>query len=302
MIDVSICISTFRRPHGLLRLLRSLARLDAASPRFEIIVADNDVARSGEPSVRQARAEGLAIEYVVRPERGIAQARNCSVAPARGTFIAFIDDDEEADPRWLAELYGEVMAHGADGGVGPVLPRFEEHVPGWLVTGGFFDRSRSPTGTALDRGGVRTGNAIIRREMLMALRGPFDERFGLTGGEDTDMFMRLLGSGCRIISVDSALVWEHLPRNRTRVRYLLRRRFLIGMNSARFDFHTAKKPPPPRARSLWEGVSWGVSGMLLYPRSRPDGLKRLFYAAKQFGHFAFHSGFKYEPYDRRSFR
>jgi succinoglycan biosynthesis protein ExoM len=304
VIDVSICISSYRRPRGLLRLLRSLARLDAASPTHEIIVADNDAGRSAEPVVQQARAEGIAVAYVVQPVRGIAQARNRSVAAARGTFVAFIDDDEEAEARWLVELHGELMRHGADAAVGPILPRFEGPVPGWLVEGGFFDRPRSPTGTLLDRRGVRTGNALIRREMLMALPGPFDERYGLTGGEDTDMFLRLMANGARIVAVDSAIVWEHLPPHRTKITYLLRRRFLIGMNAARFDADKGRPPVRTRAqvRSLWAGVKLAVSGVILYPRSRADGLTRLAYAARTLGQIAFHRGFIYEAYDDNAFR
>lgn len=303
MIDVSICIATFRRPQGLLRLLRSLARLDPASPRHEIIVADNDAAGSGEAAVRQARSEGLDVQYEIEPVRGIAQARNRSLAPARGRYVAFVDDDEEADARWLLELVGEVERHGADGAVGPVLPRFHERTPRWMIEGGFFERPRLPTGTVLDRGGFRTGNALVRRAHLAALRGPFDERFALTGGEDTDMFMRLIAAGSRVIAVDSALVWEHLPPNRTTVRWYLSRRFLVGMGTARVCATTVEPPAAdPRLRWLAAAVGWGMSGLLVFPASRIKGLTRLAVAARHLGQIAFHSGYKYAPYARDSWR
>jgi succinoglycan biosynthesis protein ExoM len=304
VIDVSICVATFRRPHGLLRLLRSLARLDPSSPRHEIIVADNDDAGSAAAPVRQARAEGIAVEYVLAPVRGIAQARNCSVAPARGTYVAFIDDDEEADPRWLLEMVGEVERHGADGGIGPVLPCFHDAAPRWMIDGGFFERDRWPTGTVLDRRGFRTGNALIRREMLAALRGPFDERFALSGGEDTDLFTRLIAGGCRIVSVDSAVVWEHLPPNRTTVSWYLRRRFLIGMGSARVyssETHEVRSGEQ-RLRWLASGLAWGMTGLLVFPASRTSGLTRLAHGARHLGHFAFYSGYSYNPYAQDSWR
>ncbi|MBX3024627.1 glycosyltransferase [bacterium] len=304
MIDVSICVATFRRPAGLLRLLRSLGRLDPASPRHEIIVADNDAAGSGETAVRQARAEGIAVEYRVEPRRGIAQARNCSVAPARGTWVAFIDDDEEADPRWLIDLLEAVERHGADGGVGPVLPRFHDATPRWMIEGGFFDRPRRPTGTVLQRGGFRTGNALLRRERLMALPGPFDERFALSGGEDTDLFVRLCAAGVRIVAVDTALVWEHLPPNRTTVGWYLRRRFLVGMSSARYYAADTPdlRPSEQLLRSLATGLAWGMSGLVVFPASRANGLTRLANAARYLGHFAFYSGYSYHPYAHDSWR
>lgn len=303
-VDVSICICTFRRPQGLLRLLRSLGRLDPATPRHEIIVADNDAARSGEAAVVQARAEGIAVQYVVEPVRGIARARNRSVAPARGEFVAFVDDDEEVDPQWLVNLCAEVARHGADGAIGPVLPRFHDGAPEWLAAGGFYDRPRPPTGTPLAREGVRTGNALVRRRFLAALTGPFDERFALSGGEDTDLFVRLHALGCRVIAVDSAIVHEHLPPNRVTVRWLLRRRFLIGMGGARS--YAAHTPDVSRWRqgALWltSGLGHGLAGLLVYPASRVHGLTRLTLAARSFGRFAFYSGFSYHPYADDSWR
>lgn len=304
MIDVSICVCTFRRPASLLRLLRSLGRLDATSPRHEIIVVDNDVEMSAAAAVEQARREGLRIAYLVEPVRGIARARNRAVAPARGEFVAFVDDDEEADPLWLAHLHGEVLRHGADGGIGPVLPRFAAPPPPWLIAGDFFERPRPPTGTQLIARGMRTGNALLRRGRLMALRGPFDERFALTGGEDTELFGRLVDSGCRVIAVDTAIVHEHLPPNRTTVRYVLRRRFLAGMGSARLHSARSPSPRPWRERMRWlsSGLAWGVSGLVVFPAARTRGLTRLALAARDLGRFAFHSGFSYQPYGRDSWR
>ncbi|MEO8604987.1 MAG: glycosyltransferase family 2 protein [bacterium] len=299
MIDVSICVCTFRRPDGLRRLLQSLQRLDPASPTHEIIVVDNDAAMSGEPSVRQAQADGLAVRYRVEPLRSIARARNRSVEPASGEYVAFIDDDEEADPFWLVHLHAEVTRQGADGGIGPVVPRFNQQTPAWLIAGGYFDRPRPDTGTALAAYQARTGNALIRRQRMMALRGPFDERYALSGGEDTDLFAQLIDGGCRIIAVDSAIVYEHLPPERTTVRWLLRRRFLNGVGAAQLyacEVPSERRPRWQRARPLASGIAWSVAGVLLFPFFRSYALTRLVLAANYLGRFAFHSGFSFRPY------
>jgi cellulose synthase/poly-beta-1,6-N-acetylglucosamine synthase-like glycosyltransferase len=285
--------------------LRSLRHLDPATPGHEVIVVDNDAGMTAEPTVCQARAEGLPVQYFVEPVRGIARARNRSLEPATGEFIAFIDDDEEADPKWLVRLWGEVMRHDDDGGCGPVVPKFNDHTPRWLIEGRFFERPRFPTGTILAAWQTRTGNALIRRRPLMALPGPFDERYDFTGGEDTDLFVRLIDGDCRIIAVDSAVVYEHLPRSRTTVRWLLQRRFLAGMGGARLYAATvpaAARRRWQRARPLVSGLTWGVVGLLLCPVFRIYGVDRLALAARHFGRFAFHSGFSFRPYVRQSWR
>lgn len=304
MIAVSICICTFQRPAGLLRLLRSLARLAPGTPPHEIIVVDNDAAGSGAPAVAQARAAGMRITYAVEPVRGIARARNRSVAPARGAFVAFIDDDEEADPHWLMHLYDEVRRAGVDGGIGPVLPCLPAGTPHWLVTGGFFDRPRPATGTVLAAGGMRTGNALIRRTQLLALPGPFDECYALSGSEDTDMFARLVRAGTTMIAVDSAIVHEHLTPQRARMRYLLRRRFYAGANSARM--YRATQADISRAREglrwLASGLRLGVTGLVLLPAGRTRAMTRLSLAARDLGRWAHYSGFSFQPYADDTFR
>jgi len=304
VIDISVCLCTFRRPEPLLRLLRSLRHLDPATPRYEVIVVDNDARATAEPAIRQARAEGLQLQYLVEPVRSIARARNRSLEPASGEYVAFIDDDEEAEPQWLVQLWGEVIRHGADGGLGPVLPKFSTGTPRWLIEGGFFERARFPTGTVLEAKRTRTGNALVRRRSLIALSGPFDERYDLTGGEDGDLFARMIDSGCRFIAVDSAIVYEHLSPARTTVSWLLRRGFLAGMDAARLYKATLRGRPRrfQRTRPLALALAWGIAGALLFPLFRGYGTARLSLAARQLGRFAFHSGFSYRPYLEDSWR
>jgi succinoglycan biosynthesis protein ExoM len=304
MIDVSICIATFRRPEGLRQLLRSLRTLDVCTPSFEVIVADNDAGRTAEPIVAGARAEGMDLQYVVEPVRGIARVRNRSLQPATGEFVAFIDDDEEADPWWLANMYREVTRADADGGIGAVIPRFGDDAPRWLIEGGFYDRLRLPTGTVLRAKETRTGNALVRRAPLMALSGPFDERYNFSGGEDGDMFARLIASGCRCIAVDSAIVYEDVPASRTKVGWLLKRRFLAGMGAARLDYAGCDRAERRRkgAHALAAGLGWAALGLLLYPARRSFGFDRLSLGARMLGRFGFLNGIEYNPYLQDSWR
>ena len=51
-IDISICIATHRRPRQLAQLLTSLVEQEEAPP-FEVVVVDNDVARSAETVIQE---------------------------------------------------------------------------------------------------------------------------------------------------------------------------------------------------------------------------------------------------------
>ena len=297
-VEVSVCCCTFRRPAGLARLLRSLTDLDPASPRYEVIVVDNDNEASGRPVVQAARLGGMHVQYGVEPARGLARARNRSLELASGEYVAFIDDDEEAAPGWLLELWREVIRSGADGGVGPVVPRFGAVAPRWLIEGGFFERMRPPTGTRLKAELTRMGNALVARRPLMALPGPFDERYNFTGGEDGDVFARLIDAGCRVIAVDSAVVYEHLTPRRTTMRWLLKRRVRTGIGQSRLAAGGAL-PRWPRLRSvgaLARVLTHGLIGVLLLPVARPSGLRRLLLAARHVGHLMFLNELTYRAY------
>ncbi|MBW1671865.1 MAG: glycosyltransferase family 2 protein, partial [Deltaproteobacteria bacterium] len=105
---VSVCIITYNRPEQLQILLESLAEQTMHKQHMvEIIVVDNDANRTAQFVVNDfiARYPHLAVIYEIESMQGIPLARNHSVRLARGQFVAFIDDDEKAEPLWLEALY-----------------------------------------------------------------------------------------------------------------------------------------------------------------------------------------------------
>jgi succinoglycan biosynthesis protein ExoM len=233
---VAICVATYRRPISLERLLRSLAGLTyerSDRPEVTVVVVDNDRDGSAAAVVEACRQSAPGrIEYAVEAEPNIARARNQAVEIAlRGEpdALAFIDDDEVADTRWLDELMAAQRAHDADVVFGPVLPRYEPAVQPWVVRGGFFEPNRYDNGTVLKIGW--TGNALVRRTMFANPAFRFDPAFGTSGGEDTHFFMRLYRSGARMVWTNDARAEELVPVSRTSVRWLVLRAYRIGNTS-----------------------------------------------------------------------
>jgi glycosyltransferase involved in cell wall biosynthesis len=226
--QVGICITTFRRPYGLARLLDSLQRLrmDAfPDVAVRIVIADNDVAESAKPVVdRFAALFPWPISYAVEPRRGICFGRNRTVALTSDcTFIAWVDDDEIVEPDWLAQLLTAQQRFAADVVSGPVLPVFEETPPPWAVEGRFYHRPRRKTGTPVRF--VATCNVLVRRAILDTIRGPFDPRFALTGGDDMNLFLQLYRAGYCMIFCDEAIAHEFMPPSRVTANWLVQRAF-----------------------------------------------------------------------------
>jgi succinoglycan biosynthesis protein ExoM len=231
---ISICICTFRRPALLNRLLTALdAMVTEDLFTYSVIVVDNDCAESGRAVVESFATSTRAMEYYVEPEQNIAVARNHAISQAEGELVALIDDDEFPNRDWLLRLYVTLQAANAQGVLGPVKPHFEATPPAWVVKGAFCERSSYPTGTQLrESRQTRTGNCLLRRAVFLDEIGPFDPRFGRTGGEDVDFFSRRLRRGDLFVWCNEAPVFENVPRERMTRAYFLRRALLRGVANA----------------------------------------------------------------------
>ena len=225
--SVCICIATFGRPDGLTRLLRSLSKLSFqknGDPVVRVAVADNDADGSARLSVRESgQYLKIPIAYEIEPRRGVSFARNRSVRMAGDCdYVAFVDDDEFVEASWLDELLKTQALYNADVVLGPVIPAFDYQPPDWIMKGRFFERPRHLTGTPIGYG--RTGNALVVKEMLDRIAGPFDPAFALSGAEDTLLFRQMLDTGARIVWCDEAVVTEVNSVGRN-ARWFLRRTF-----------------------------------------------------------------------------
>jgi len=229
---ISVCIATYRRPHLLGQLLDSLNYLELDDGiAVRIIVVDNDTLGSARETVTNFAASSLfPVTFAVEPVQNISLARNRGVALADGEYLAFVDDDEEVAPLWLASLLNTARSHDADAVFGPVISRLPDAAPFWIRDGGYFQRPRYITGTLVPSGG--TGNMFIKSVSLANLAGPFDPVFGLTGGEDFDLCERLRDRGAILCWCDEAEVWERIGEERLTIRYLLGRALRGGQQFA----------------------------------------------------------------------
>lgn len=226
---ISVCLCTYHRNAMLSDCLDSLIGQHCTF-QFEVIVVDNDFNGSAAPVVElkkeSFRRKGLILKYSIEPQQGISIARNRSIAMAIGEFVAFIDDDETANPDWLQCLYDSMERYGADAVKGPVIPRFPEEYPSYQKV--IFATKRQTTGMYIKGGAMATGNALVKRALLMQREGLFDVTFNHTGGEDTDFCCWLSSRGAKFVWCDEAFVYELQPLERTKLKWHLLRAYRAG--------------------------------------------------------------------------
>jgi GT2 family glycosyltransferase len=193
---VSVVIASDRVEGLLPACLASLAA-QAGAPSFEVLVASSTApqAMPGEP---------FALRWIEVSERNPAHRRNRAAGEARGSFLAFVDDDATAEPGWVAAGAAALSRFGIVGGpdLGPADAPYGERLSDlllstpWIGSGIPAHERRPRAGPVRSPHDVALCNLFVRRDVFESLGG-FDESFGYIG-EDTDFVRRAMERGVAV--------------------------------------------------------------------------------------------------------
>jgi HAD superfamily hydrolase (TIGR01662 family) len=184
--DCTVVVPTIGRP-SLDVLLDALAGAQGPRPAALVVVDDRPSGppllpeRPGLPPVRVVRTGG----------GGPARARNLGWRTATTPWIAFLDDDVVPDDDWYAALDADLRDLPADvaGSQGRV------RVP--------LPADRRPTDWERGTAGLATSSWITAdlayRRAALAAVGGFDERFPRAFREDSDLALRVMATGGRLV-------------------------------------------------------------------------------------------------------
>jgi GT2 family glycosyltransferase len=206
---VSVLIASDRVENALRDCLASLAAQEGA-PAFEAVVAS----AAAPPS---SPGQAFAQRWVEVADRNPGRRRNRAAREARGSVLAFLDDDAAAEPDWIAAGVAALARCGIAGGpdLGASSAPYRERVSDLLLAtpwigSGIPAHERNPrAGPVRSPHDVALCNLFVRREVFEALGG-FDESFGYIG-EDTDFIRRALKKGV-VVELDPAVRVRHRRR------------------------------------------------------------------------------------------
>ena len=195
--SVSVVIPTCDRPDLLRRAVASV-RAQTLTPAEIIVVDDGGVAAA--PSL-----VGPAVHVMKNDRaRGASGARNCGAASARGSVLAFLDDDDAWAPTYLATAVAKLAAERLDVVCTDLWYRYDDgrELPGksameTLVLDDFLVRNPGLVGS----------NLLIRAAAYRAVGG-FNE--SLVAATDMDFGVRLsLHAGIRYAPLRQRLVCHY---------------------------------------------------------------------------------------------
>jgi succinoglycan biosynthesis protein ExoM len=232
-MQYSVCITTFKRPESLKRLILSIVDQTWLPPQssWEIIIIDNDSSESAHNIVDQFKKNyPHKIEYHSEKTPNISLARNRGILESNYDNIIFIDDDQSLDKEWFLTLNSiwESVDPTISAAITAVPPLFDQEIPEWLANARAFQRITPADLSPVLFSGMRTGGSIIRRHCFSGSNENFEEKFGKTGGEDTAFFKKLNESGCKFIGINSVKTFEHFSADRCSLNWVLKRNFRGG--------------------------------------------------------------------------
>jgi GT2 family glycosyltransferase len=231
--SVSVVVTTCAQPESLLATVASVLACDPAP--LEVIVVENRP--QGSP-VAAALGERFGdddrVRYLEESRVGLSWARNTGINASTGDVVAVTDDDVLVNPRWIDWL-GRAFASEPDVAcvTGLILPAdletdeqvFIEQFAGF---GKGFERRvfhiSTPTSPLAPFAAGEYGSGActaIRREIAQELGG-FDQALGAgtiaRGGEDLDLYVRLLLTGHTIVYEPAAMIFHRHPDATEHVR------------------------------------------------------------------------------------
>ncbi len=243
-MEVSVVVCTYNRCASVAETIAALSRqVVRTDTRWELIVVDNNSTDRTRETVGQLASEpgSPEIRYAFEAQQGLSHARNHGIALARGELILFTDDDVIPEPDWVQTVADAMRDCGCDACGGYIAPIWEAEPPAWLTERfyGFLALKPDPNGPRILSAEEELpfgANMAFRREVFERV-GLFDPGLGrmgnvLAGGEESDLFRRILGSGGSVMYFPQARVHHKVEAFRTRKRYFRRWRFQGSRNLA----------------------------------------------------------------------
>lgn len=265
---VTVALCTHNHLPRLKRTLAALQVLQGPPQGWELLVVDN-ASSDGTAGFLAGTAwqpTGATARVVREVKLGLSNARNCAIAHAAGEYLLFIDDDETPHAQWLVNHAAAMAEHQPDALGGPIDVQFVDGArPAWLQDEllGFIGK--------VDHGGagrwltapetpIFGGNFAFRHTVFDRI-GNFDAGLGRLGGanfggEDIEIYERLLQAGCKVRWVPDSLIYHQVESPKLRRGYFLDLHFKQGrLEGAKARAQRSRLPPMFLAPQLARAIS-----------------------------------------------
>jgi len=222
---VSVVVPLHNARVYVMDLICSLINQSYPTQRYEVILVD-DASTDGTFDFVRKNIE-LADNFrllSLNKKSGPAIARNVGILAAKGEIVAFTDADCSPDKDWLKLLVAGFRGNEIGGVYGDVVTSKKEPI--------IYPIRVAPVGPW-----IVTANVAYRRSVLLSI-GLFDGRFRECYREDTDLALRVMKAGFKIIHEPNARVYH--PVKKLNLLQLVKMAFLHQYDVLLYSKHREK--------------------------------------------------------------
>jgi glycosyltransferase involved in cell wall biosynthesis len=273
-IDIVIC--TYNRASSLDGVLSALsAQRVGRGVSWSVLVVDNGSTdlTADVVEIHRLRHSVPGLRRVVESEQGLTPARRCGARETSAPWIAFVDDDNLPEPRWLNSIAEAIRLHPHAGAIGGrVILDWERRPPNCFENFGYCFAEQD-CDVACEMTTLVGAGMVVRREALAECgwleRPLIADRVGkrLISGGDIEIAQRIRGRGDALWYTPDAVLHHRISRGRISWRYLLRINYGLGVGKALVTALVWPNDWPAWRRAA---IRRSVKG-LVRPLRRPEG-------------------------------
>jgi len=229
---LSVVVCTYNNAPLLAETLAHLQKQHAPGRPFEVLVIDNNCTDDTPRVVERFQPHVAHLRRIVETRQGQMYARVRGVQESRAPWIAFVDDDNLLDPRWIAAAFRLITAQPrCDAFGGKVVIDWEEPPPADIARRAYAyaatdlgPRARRLAGD--ERWRLR-GAGLVCRKAALERCGWLDWQVctgragrGTMSGDDTELVMRIARAGGELWYEPACQLQHRIARRRLTWNYL----------------------------------------------------------------------------------
>ena len=287
----SVVVPTYNRPERLANCLTALAEQDYPRGCLEVVVVDDGSPTAMDEVVAPFRSQ-LSVTLIRQENAGPATARNVGAKRAKGTLLAFTDDDCMPSPHWLSGFLArllqtpDAMVGGRslnalpDNSYSTASQALIDYLYSYYSGSGngsshgqssSSNRAESPAADGEPMVFFASNNIAMSRENYLRVGG-FDVSFPLAAAEDRELCDRWQQAGLPMVYAPEVTIRHahHLS-----LKSFWRQHFGYGRGA--FCFHQVRSQRNDQPIRV-EPMKF-YTDLLTYPLSRQDVKSPLFVSA-----------------------
>jgi glycosyltransferase involved in cell wall biosynthesis len=263
LVDVTVAIPTYNSATRIPQLIEALChQVNLEKIRWEIIIIDNNSRDNTAQIIKdyqQNWQQNYPLEYYFEERQGPAFARGRAIQEAKGTYVAFLDDDNIPASDWIAAAYDFAIHHPQGGAFsGQIHGEFEVNPPeNFKKIAPFLAiREHGPKAFLFDPDNLRlppSAGLVVRKQAWRdavpdtpLLAG--SQKEALARGEDYEVLLYLHKAGWEIWYNPAMHINHQIPQWRLERDYLLSLARACGLATCQLRMINARTREKP---AIW---------------------------------------------------